>query len=149
MNDYPKIMRFTCNPGGPSHGYIKRLFVDRKFLPDEKPENYSFIQAFVSDNAALMESMPEYAAMLRNLPPKKRKAWLEGSWDIYSGQFFEQFRNNEEGYETHQWTHVIPAFKPPGRWQIWRSMDWGYGKPFSIGYYAYDPIETTLYRIAE
>lgn len=45
VNDFPKIMRFTCNPGGPSHGYIKRLFVDRKFMQDEDPENYSFIQA--------------------------------------------------------------------------------------------------------
>lgn len=34
VNDFPKRMYLTCNPGGKGHGYIKRL-KDRKFLPEE------------------------------------------------------------------------------------------------------------------
>ena len=30
-NGYPKRTYYTLNPGGPAHGYFKRLFVDRRF----------------------------------------------------------------------------------------------------------------------
>lgn len=30
-NDFPKRIYYTCNPGGRSHGYIKRLFVDKRY----------------------------------------------------------------------------------------------------------------------
>ncbi len=30
VNDFPKRVYYTCNPGGPGHGYIKRLFIDRR-----------------------------------------------------------------------------------------------------------------------
>ena len=30
VNNFPKHVIYTCNPGGVSHGYIKRLFIDRK-----------------------------------------------------------------------------------------------------------------------
>ena len=52
----------------------------------------AFIQAFVQDNAALMESDPDYVRKLEALPPKLRAAWLYGQWDVYEGQFFEDFR---------------------------------------------------------
>ena len=55
-------------------------------------ENYSFTQALVTDNKVLMEMQPEYKAELEALPPKLREAWLHGSWDIFEGQFFEEFR---------------------------------------------------------
>ena len=34
-NGYPKRTYYTLNPGGPSHGYFKRLFVDRRFEDGE------------------------------------------------------------------------------------------------------------------
>ncbi|MBO5867419.1 MAG: phage terminase large subunit, partial [Oscillospiraceae bacterium] len=30
-NGLPKRSYYTCNPGGVSHGYIKRLFIDRRY----------------------------------------------------------------------------------------------------------------------
>ena len=59
-------MYFTCNPGGVGHAWVKRLFVDRQFEGNERPENYCFIRARVYDNAPLMEANPEYA---RRSPP--------------------------------------------------------------------------------
>ena len=73
-NDFPHRAYYTLNPGGPSHAYFKRLFIDRKFTPDEKPEEYSFIQALVQDNKVLMEKDPEYIHMLETLPPKTKAA---------------------------------------------------------------------------
>lgn len=149
-NPYPKQCIYTMNPGGESHTYFKRIFIDRVFKPTEKPEDYHFIKALVTDNKALLDEDPEYLEMLLALPPKLRKAWLEGDWDIFEGQFFEEFANRPEQYATRQWTHVIPAegFVLPKSWPIYRSFDWGYNKPFSCGWWAVD-FDGVIYRIAE
>lgn len=147
-NDFPKRTYFTLNPGGPSHGYFKRLFVDRRYTEEEHPEDYAFIQAKVHDNKALMDMQPEYLRSLEKLPPKIRQAWLEGSWDVYEGQFFEDFQDREEHYLDRQWTHVIEPFEIPDGWKIYRSFDWGYNKPFSCGWWAVD-YDGVVYRILE
>jgi len=139
VNNFPKRSYLTCNPGGVSHGYIKRLFIDKKYEDGERPENYSFTQALVTDNKALMEAQPEYKATLEALPPKLRRAWLYGEWDIFEGQFFEDFQPDpparkavelgttvEELRKQHRWCHVIEPFDIPRGWNIMRSYDFGY-----------------------
>ena len=165
VNEFPKRIYYTFNPGGVSHGYFKRLFIDRRFEDGEDPEEYTFIQSLVTDNHALMASQPDYIRQLEALPPKLREAWLYGRWDIYEGQFFEDFRLEpdgqkcyeagitvEEAREQGRWTHVIaPLDLAAGDrrgWQIYRSYDFGYAKPFSLGYWAVD-YDGTLYRIME
>lgn len=147
-NNFPHRVYYTCNPGGPGHQYIKRLFVDRRFEGREKPEDYSFIQAKVTDNKVLMDRDPDYIGFLENLPPKLRKAWLEGDWNVYEGQFFEEFRNDPDHYDDQEWTHVINPIPIKRHWPIYRSFDWGYRKPFSCGWYAIDE-EGTMYRFLE
>lgn len=165
VNDFPKRIYYTMNPGGASHGYIKRLFIDRQFEDGECPEDYTFIQSLVTDNKVLMASQPDYIRQLEALPPKLREAWLYGRWDIFEGQFFEEFRTTpdpqkcheagisvEEAFRQHRWTHVIPPFDLNSGecrgWNIMRSYDFGYGKPFSLGYWAID-YDGNLYRIME
>ena len=165
VNDFPKRVYWTCNPGGVSHGYVKRLFIDKKYEGAENPEDYTFIQALVTDNIALMESQPDYKKQLEVLPPKLREAWLYGNWDIFEGQFFEDFRPTpdvkacveagitpEEAVEQHRFCHVIKPFDLNAGecrgWNIMRSYDFGYNKPFSLGYWAVD-FDGTLYRIME
>ena len=161
VNDFPKRIYYTCNPGGASHGYIKRLFIDKQYENGEVPSDYEFIQALVTDNKALMESQPDYIKQLEALPPKLREAWLYGRWDIFEGQFFEDFRTTpdidlcakagitvEEALEQRRFTHVIEPFEPPRGWNIMRSYDFGYNKPFSLGYWAVD-YDGVLYRIME
>lgn len=148
VNNFPKRTYYTCNPGGPSHGYIKRLFIERQFKGEEKPENYTFIQAKVQDNHALMEAQPDYLDQLKALPPKLRKAWLEGSFDIYEGQFFEEWCDDPEHYADRRWTHVINPINVRPHWPIYRSFDWGYRRPFSMGYYTIDD-DGVMFRICE
>lgn len=150
VNNFPKRLYYTANPGGVSHGYIKRLFVDRRYEPGEDPEEYTFIQALATDNKALMEAQPEYLKQLDALPPQLRKMWRDGSWDVYSGQFFEDFINRPECYAERRWTHVISAkdFRLPKSWEIYRSFDWGFARPFSCGWWAVD-YDGVIYRIAE
>lgn len=155
-NDFPKRTYYTLNPGGPSHGYFKRLFVDRRYEAGEHPEDYSFIQALVTDNHALLAKQPQYLRSLEKLPPKLREAWLHGRWDVYEGQFFEDFRPDppidkgdpEVLRRERRWCHVIKPFAIPPQWKIYRSYDWGYGKPFSFGWWAVD-YDGVLYRILE
>ena len=59
VNNFPKRIYYTCNPGGQGHAYIKRIFIDRKYEPGENPEDYSFIQSLVTDNKALLEKDPD------------------------------------------------------------------------------------------
>jgi hypothetical protein len=149
------------NPGGQGHAYIKRIFIDKKYEEGENPEDYTFIQSLVTDNKALMREQPDYIKQLEALPPKLREAWLYGRWDIFEGQFFEEFRETpdpakaaEEGCEVedllHQrrWTHVIEPFEIPSGWTICRSYDFGYNKPFSCAWWAVD-YDGVLYRIME
>lgn len=160
-NSFPKRVYYTCNPGGVSHGYIKRLFIDKVYNIGENPDDYSFIQSLVTDNKALMASNPEYIKMLEALPPKLRQAWLEGRWDVFEGAFFEEFRVTpdpqacydagitvEEAAEQHLWTHVIEPFNIPKEWKVYRSYDFGFGKPFACNWYAVD-YDGCAYMIAE
>lgn len=147
-NGFPKRTYYTCNPGGVSHGYIKRLFIDRIYKEGEKPENYRFIKALVTDNHALMRIQPEYLDMLDSLSPKLRAAWRDGRWDVFEGQFFEEFTDDPEHYGDGMWTHVITPFEVPSNWPVYRSYDFGYAKPFSCGWWTVNP-DGTVYRIAE
>ena len=147
-NGFPKRTYYTLNPGGPGHAYFKRVFVDRNFNPDEDPNDYFFIQAKVEDNKALMDTQPDYLRELENLPPTLRAAWKDGRWDVYEGQFFEDFRDVPEHYKNRRWTHVIEPFEIPDGWTICRSYDFGYGKPFSCAWWAVD-YDGTIYRIME
>ena len=161
VNDFPKRVYYTCNPGGQGHGYIKRIFIDREYEAGESPEDYTFIQSLVTDNKVLMEAQPDYIKQLEALPEKLRRAWLEGDWDIFEGQFFEDFRatpdlsacakagvDPEDAKAHGLWTHVIAPFDPPTGWKIYRSFDWGYSKPFSCAWWAVD-YDGRLYRILE
>lgn len=148
VNNFPKHIYYTCNPGGQGHGYIKRIFIDRKFEPSEIPEDYTFIQSLVQDNKVLMEIQPDYIRQLEALPPKLREAWLYGRWDVYEGQFFEDFIDDPEHYKDRVHTHVIDPFEIPRGWKIYRSFDWGYAKPFSCMWFAMD-YDGILYHILE
>ena len=147
-NPFPKRTYFTLNPGGPSHGFFRRIFIDKRYTEDEHPEDYAFIQALVQDNKALMKMQPAYLRSLEKLPPKIRAAWLDGSWDVYEGQFFEDFFDRPDHYQDRQFTHVIEPFEIPNSWKIYRSFDWGYNKPFSCGWWAVD-YDGVAYRILE
>lgn len=167
VNDFPKQIRFTCNPGGEGHAWVKRLFIDKVFNEGEKPEDYGFIQSSVYDNKALIATNPDYISQLEALPPHLKDMWLYGNWDIFEGQFFEDFRAVPDCMAAHEhgcdddaeslkkqrrWTHVIEPFDINAGecrgWQIYRSYDFGYSKPFSCAWWAVD-YEGVIYRIME
>lgn len=117
VNDFPKRMYLTCNPGGVGHGWVKRLFVDRDYTADERPEDYTFIQSRVYDNGALLKSDPDYVRMLETLPDDLRRAWLDGEWDLFAGQYFSEWRRDR---------HIIDGVPEiPEHWTRVIAMDYG------------------------
>jgi len=119
VNDFPKRVYLTCNPGGVGHGWVKRLFIDREYEEYENPEDYSFIPAFVQDNQVLLERDPGYLRRLEALPYDLRQADLFGNWDIFEGQFFKSFKETIHVIEPEDMTDI------PAEWPRFRSLDYG------------------------
>ena len=115
-NGYPKRMYLTCNPGGVGHSWVKRLFIDGRLQPSERAEDYRFISARVYDNKALLESDPEYLSNLESLPPDLKRAWLEGNWDLFEGQYFDEFDRG---------IHCVAPFAIPDDCRRFISLDYG------------------------
>lgn len=155
-------MRATANPGGIGHGWVKSRFVsittpghpivsevvirDPKGKEIRLSKDRIFIPSSVFDNPALLKNDPGYLGNLAILPEAERNALLYGDWDSFEGQVFTEWKNDPENYATRQWTHVIEPFKIPSGWEIVRGYDFGYAKPFSVGWYAID-YTGTIYRI--
>ena len=139
VNSFPKRVYLTCNPGGVGHTWVKRLFVDRAYDKGEQGQDYSFIPSRVTDNKPLLSGSPDYIKTLEALPPKLKKAWLYGDWNIFEGQFFDDFViGDESAQKSRLWTHVIEPFEIPEDYIIYRSFDFGYSKPFDCSWWALD-----------
>lgn len=136
----PCYQRGTANPGGVGHGWIKHRFMDGKepnkiFTIEKRSESGKlfkvsavFIPSRLEDNQVLMNADPDYEARLMNLPPHLARAMRYGDWSVFAGQVFCEFTTD---------VHVIKPFAlEPGIWFKFCAMDWGYKKPFSIGWYA-------------
>lgn len=157
-------IRASTNPGGAGHGWVKNRFItpappltpvveDMEFVqPDGSKLRLTrdrvFVPATVYDNQALLKNAPEYLASLGMLPEAERRALLLGDWESFSGQVFTEWRNDPAHYQDQRWTHVIAPFRVPEWWTIYRGFDWGFSKPFSVGWYAVDG-EGRMYRIRE
>ena len=116
-NDFPRRMYLTCNPGGIGHSWVKRLFIDRNFRGDERPEDYTFIPALVFDNEVLTKRDPDYVKTLETLPERLRDAWLYGRWDVFEGQFFPEFDSA---------VHVCKPSSIPSELKYFAALDYGF-----------------------
>lgn len=142
----PKFFIMTANPGGAGHNWLKAAYIDpampktphkvvRNIIFEGKEKEISwyriFIPAKVSDNKILMKNDPNY---INNIVASTGgqewllKAWLEGDWDIVAGGMFDDVWDRTK--------HILPAFKVPSGWRVYRAFDWGSSKPFSVGYWA-------------
>lgn len=153
----PKIIRSSTNPYGVGHNWVKHYFIDPapygKTIVDSGGNKRVCLFGSIRENPYLGA---EYIQTLESITDaNKRKAWLEGSWDITSGGMFDDLWDASK--------HVLQPFKIPASWRIDRSFDWGSSRPFSVGWWAQSdgtdatmPDGTkrsfprgTLFRIAE
>lgn len=116
-------MFLTGNPGGIGHQEVKRIFIDKHIHPDEDPNEYDFVQAFVQDNHQLMRNDPLYVKRLESLPDHLRRAYLLGDWNIFAGQAFPELARH---------VHVVPPFELPEPVRWFAGYDWGHEHPFAF-----------------
>ena len=122
-------MFLTGNPGGIGHTWVKRIFVDRQFKPEEHAEDFDFVQAFVQDNLALLKADPDYLRRLEDLPETLRKAYLNGDWNIHAGQAFSELSAR---------THVIDPFEFVEKIRWFAGFDHGFNHPYVFTLFAID-----------
>jgi phage terminase large subunit len=129
----------TGNPGGLGHGWLKRIFIERRFNERERPEDYAFIQALVDDNTALVDNDPDYVHRLDAEPNEAlRRAYRYGDWNIFAGQFFQEISKE---------VHFIKSFPIPHHWDRFGAYDYGFNHPAAFGWFANDEDGNTyLYR---
>jgi len=156
--DLPIFLRATSNPGGPGHGWVRKMFVDPApanvpftatdidtgedlKYPDTHPSKAGqplfqrrFIPASLYDNPYLAND-GAYEANLLSLPEMQRRQLLEGDWAVASGAAFTEFRSN---------VHVVDPFEIPDTWRKFRSADYGYSTYSAVHWYAIDPSFNTL-----
>ena len=111
----------ATNPGGVGHGFVKRKWVKPDLQnPDVEQKRFHFVSAKYDDNKF---TTTEYVKQLSSLPEEKRRAYMEGDWDVFAGQYFSEWRDN---------IHTINSFLPNRGNVIVGGMDWGRAKPFSF-----------------
>ena len=143
LPEIPLVVFSTTNPYGVGHNWVKQKFIDPAapgevvantkdvFNPRTKQRELitkTQVRIFGSykENRYLS---PEYVLELESITDiNKRKAWLEGDWDITSGGMFDDIWSSTY--------NVVDSFVIPPTWRVFRSFDWGSSKPFSVGWWA-------------
>jgi phage terminase large subunit len=130
-------MAGATNPGNIGHSWVKSLWIEKQAPagmenPEQyDPSDYSFVPARVSDNP-IYASDENYLKTLSALPSHLRRAFLNGDWDVYAGQYFDRFDVSR---------HVVRAeqieWKP--WWPRWISIDWGFEHPAATYWHASTP----------
>jgi hypothetical protein len=154
----PCSMFLTGNPGGAGAGQIKTMYIPRsesggnpkgesevhvirQDLPDGGTYEFSrvFIRSSIEDNKILTDMDPGYWARLLSINNEPlRIAWTEGRWDVFVGQAF-----------SFGPAHIIdPIWPIPKHAPLYMTFDWGFGAPFSIGWWWVD-ADDRIYRFAE
>lgn len=116
LDDTKMIM--ATNPGQKGHAWVKKMWIDREFeIEEQEADQFAYIKALPSDNPYLAES---YKIALQSLPEKLKKAYWEGNWDVFEGQYFSEWDCNK---------HVIDPFALPDTFKRIRCIDHGRTNP--------------------
>lgn len=108
----------ATNPGGVGHLWVKRLWIDRTFGKEDPPGHmFHFIRSLPTDNPHNAQS---YIEELKLLPDRLRKAYFEGNWDVFEGQYFNEWDRDK---------HTVHPFPIPPSFKKFRAYDHGRENP--------------------
>ncbi len=151
--DLPALVRAGTNPGNIGHSYFRTRFVQPNRLGNVvlretrkgKPSFRIYIPSKATDNTFLMANDPDYINRLGRLPLAERAAKADGDWWSFSGQVFDDWREQPFPDEPPCARHVIPGFSIPSYWPKLMSIDWGYAAMTVCGWYAINPVPSAQY----
>ena len=139
-----KRIRASGNPGGPNHNNVKAYFIDAALestiVEGDDGMKRMYIRSLVTDNKILLERDPGYIKRLEGVGDEQLvKAWLEGDWDSFVGQYFTNWDEQKV---------AVPSFEIPDHWPLFGGLDYGEAAPTSYGLYTVD-YDGNVYRICE
>ncbi len=130
-------MAGATNPGNIGHAWVKALWVDHVPAPGfERPElydprDYEFIRARLDDNP-IYANDTAYRRTLETLPEHLRRAFLEGDWNVFAGQYFDVF-------DIGRHTARPEEMRLEPWWPRWISIDWGFQHPSAVYWHCAAP----------
>lgn len=133
----PVQLILTANPGGAGQHWIaeryrlipfpKRPIIVSRELSNGSVHQAAVIPSRITDNRILLDSDPGYVDRLHLVGGAALvRAWLDGDWSAVEGAFFDKWSPR----------NIVAPFAVPKDWTRFRSGDWGFAKPFSIGWWA-------------
>ena len=132
----PTQLILTGNPGGAGQSWIKQRYIDpnprgmsiiKRKLRNGAEHRYVFIPSRIADNKILLTNDPGYINRLHLVGSEQLvQAWLDGDWNAIEGAFFDCWSKR----------NIIDPIPVPKDWWRFRAGDWGFAKPFSIGWWA-------------
>ena len=136
VRDSRPCMAGATNPGNIGHAWVKSLFIDKQLAPGMEPReydanDYAFISARVWDNP-IYANDPSYLKSLQQLPDFYRRAFLDGDWSVFAGQYFTDFDPSRSVIRAE----AIAAEK---WWPRWISVDWGFEHPAAVYWHTAAP----------
>jgi phage terminase large subunit len=127
----------ATNPGGRGHLWVKQYWITHE-LPrwlGKYRDQFAFIQAKATDNP---HNPASYFEWLNSLPPMMRRQYAEGDWDLFQGQYFQEWRRE---------LHVVKPYQIPHYWRRFVGSDWGESSPWTILWFAVSPEgKVVVYR---
>lgn len=95
-SDFIPFFACATNPGGVAHIDVRNYFVKKEIHDSEKFPEYRasevcFIPATIYDNQIVIDRDPGQIKRLQQMSKKDQQKYLFGNWDIFEGQFFDEF----------------------------------------------------------
>lgn len=164
----PLSMRATSNPGGPGHGWVKRMFID------PAPYNTTFNARDLDTNEELRypETYPSNHRQAGQPHPRAGQPLFQRRFipaSLYDNPYLMQDPNYEANLlsmpedqrrqllegdwnvadgaafrEFNQSIHVVKPHKIEYNWRKFRSCDYGYGSHSAVHWYAIDNEGTLI-----
>ncbi len=133
----PVQLILTANPGGAGQHWLSERYglipfperpkIVYRVLPNGNIHRAAVIPSRITDNRIMLDADPGYLDRLQLVGSEALiRAWLDGDWSAIEGAFFDNWGKK----------NVVAPFDIPEDWVRFRSADWGYAKPFSIGWWA-------------
>lgn len=142
---FPKTCLFFNVGVGLAAGYLRRIFHLKQFKPNERPQDYTFIQTYGWDNfewfrgeVAISEddfydlsSQDRFNIFITEttegrkmnaLPKHRREGELLGNFDAFTGQYFADVWGDHCILTPEQVNSIVQPW-----WTCWMAQDWGFG----------------------
>lgn len=132
------LIRGASNPGNIGHLWVKKRYIEpsktnKIWYHAEEHKQMTFISSLLDDNPSLRLNDPTYEHRLRILGEKKFQALRFGNWDVFEGQYFDEW---DGGFGMSE---MSSPRVPEKHHRKFLAMDWGFANPACVLWFEVTP----------